>query len=206
MTLVLLSVAGCRQEMADQPSLRPLVASEAFSDGRAARMPVPGTMPQPEQVFDDETRTGMHGPRDATAELSVARDDLGRRPYAGRFPQPMTAELLRRGCERYTIFCTPCHDPLGYGNGVVVERGYTRPPTLHSDRLRAAPAGYFYDVIHRGFGSMPEYGTQIPVLDRWAIAGHIKVLQYSQHLPLEDLPARERQAVLEQLENRDGKR
>jgi hypothetical protein len=192
--------------MADQPSLRPLVASNAFSDGRSARMPVPGTVPRAEVVLDDETRTGMRGPVDASADLTVARDDLDRRPYVDRFPRAMTADLLRRGRERYMVFCTPCHDPLGYGNGVVVERGYTRPPTLHSDRLRAAPAGYFYDVIHRGFGSMPEYGTQIPVFDRWAIAGHIKVLQQSQHLRLDDLPEAERRAVLEQLEKSDVKR
>jgi hypothetical protein len=204
--LVLTVAAGCRQEMAEQPSLRPLVATTAFADGRAAQTLVPGTIPRLEEGFDDETLTGMRGTVDAAEQLTVDRNDLEKRPYLDRFPRAMTAEVLRRGRERYMVFCVPCHDPLGYGTGVVVDRGYTRPPTLHSDRLRAAPPGYFYDVIRRGFGAMPEYGPQIPVLDRWAIAGHIKVLQQSQHLRLDDLPEPQRRAVLEQLEKSDGKR
>lgn len=204
--LAVVSLVGCRQEMADQPSLRPLEGSPLFPKGQSALHLVEGTVPRPDPLYSREFLTGMRGQTDAALTLTVERTDLQRLPYVDEFPFPMTAEVLRRGRDRYQAFCWPCHDPLGYGNGVVVERGFTKPPTLHSDRLRQAPPGYLFDVIHRGFGAMAEYGTQIPPRDHWAIVGHIKVLQASQHLRLDELPEAERQAILERLEATDGKR
>jgi mono/diheme cytochrome c family protein len=93
------------------------------------------------------------------------------------FPLPVTKELLDRGEERYRIFCIVCHGPNGEGNGMIVRRGYTRPPSYYDQRLRDAPVGHFYDVITNGFGRMNGYAAQIPVQDRWAITAYIRALQ-----------------------------
>ena len=95
----------------------------------------------------------------------------------------MTKKALEHGYHRYTIYCAVCHDPLGTGRGKIVERGYTQPPSYHIERLRKVPPGYLFAVISEGYGSMPSYGAQIPVRDRWAIAGYLRALQMSQHFP-----------------------
>ena len=104
------------------------------------------------------------------------------------FPFPLTAADLQRGQALFNGICAPCHDRAGTGDGVVVERGFTPPPTFHSDRLRSAPAGHFFDVITNGFGAMPAYGPIIQVPDRWRIMGYIRALQLSQDATLEDVP------------------
>ncbi|MBI2822640.1 MAG: cytochrome c [Acidobacteria bacterium] len=109
--------------------------------------------------------------------------------FSPEFPFPVTREVLERGEERFNIFCAVCHDRAGTGNGMIVQRGYRHPPSYHTDRLRHAPAGYIFDVITNGFGAMPDYASQIPPRDRWAIVAHIRVLQLSQNARLEDLPA-----------------
>ncbi|HEX8096546.1 MAG TPA: cytochrome c [Pyrinomonadaceae bacterium] len=104
----------------------------------------------------------------------------GANPFAGdleTFPIPVTAELLKRGEERYQIFCTACHGLTGYGDGMVVRRGFRKPPAFYEDRLRQAPVGHFYDVITNGWGAMPNYASQIPVQDRWAIVAYVRALQ-----------------------------
>jgi mono/diheme cytochrome c family protein len=100
---------------------------------------------------------------------------------------PLTADLLARGQQRYNIFCTPCHGLTGDGNGFVTTRGYRRPPTFHSDRLRAAPVGHYFDVITNGFGAMYDYSAQIPPRDRWAIIAYVRALQLSQNVPAAQL-------------------
>jgi mono/diheme cytochrome c family protein len=95
---------------------------------------------------------------------------------------------LERGRERFDIFCAPCHSRLGDGNGMVVQRGYRRPPSYHIERLRTAPLGHFYDVISNGFGAMPDYAAQIPPSDRWAIVAYIRALQLSQNAPASLVP------------------
>jgi cytochrome c len=113
------------------------------------------------------------------------------REYA-RNPMPVTAETLERGRERYDVFCAPCHDRVGTGNGMIVERGFKAPPTLHQDRLRAVADGYLFETMTQGFGVMPSYAAQIPVDDRWAIAAWMRVLQRSQYAPLADVPEDDR--------------
>jgi mono/diheme cytochrome c family protein len=108
---------------------------------------------------------------------------------------PLTRELLSRGQQRYEIFCTPCHDRIGAGQGMVVRRGYRPPPSLHVERLRDAPVGHFYDVMTRGLGAMPDYAQEIPPEDRWAIAAYVKALQLSQHAVVADLTAEDRKRV-----------
>jgi mono/diheme cytochrome c family protein len=110
-------------------------------------------------------------------------------------PVSVTPALLRRGQQRYGIYCTPCHGQTGRGDGMVVQRGYRRPPSFHIDRLRNEKAGYFFDVITSGFGAMPDYAAQIAVPDRWAIVAYLRALQLSENARLEDVPADRRDAL-----------
>jgi len=172
--VLLLSGAGCRQDMHDQPKYKPLKASKFFADGRGSRPLVPGTV--------------ARGHLDDDVLLYTGKTDNG---FATTFPGPVTAATLARGEERYNIYCTPCHDRVGGGNGMIVQRGYRRPPSFHIDRLREAPPGYFFDVISHGFGVMPSYAEQVPVTDRWAIVAYVRALQLSQHATLADVPPAE---------------
>lgn len=171
----LLLLAGCRQDMHDQPKYKPLKSSPFFDDGRASRPLVPDTVARGHLDDDDALHTGKSGA-----------------DFVATFPLPITREVLDRGQERYDIYCSPCHDRLGNGEGMIVRRGYRRPPSLHIDRLRATAPGYVFDVISRGFGAMPDYTSQIPVTDRWAIVAYIRALQLSQHAALSDVPPAER--------------
>ena len=99
------------------------------------------------------------------------------------FPFPVTKEVLDRGQERYQIYCSMCHGLTGYGDGMIVRRGYRRPPSYHDDRLRGEPVGHFFDVITNGWGAMPDYAAQIPPEDRWAIIAYLRALQLSQQAP-----------------------
>jgi mono/diheme cytochrome c family protein len=100
----------------------------------------------------------------------------------------VTRPLLERGQERFDIYCAPCHDHLGSGQGMIVRRGFSPPPSLHIERLRLAPVGHFFDVISNGYGAMSNYGKQVSPHDRWAIAAYIRALQLSQHATLAEVP------------------
>ncbi len=128
-------------------------------------------------------------------EGAVARGDLAREADATRKPK-VDAALLARGRERYEIFCTPCHDRTGQGNGLVVQRGMPRPPSYHDERLRTAPDQHFYDVISDGYGAMYSYADRIAPRDRWAIVAYIRALQLARHASLDDVPPEQR-ATLE---------
>lgn len=166
---------GCRQEMAEQPRYDPLELSTFFQDGQSARPLMPGTVARGHLKEDTHLYTGRSG-----------------RAFVDAFPFPITQEVLERGRERYDIFCAPCHGRLGNGDGMIVRRGFTPPPSFHSERLQKAKAGYYFDVITNGFGVMPDYATQIPVKDRWAIVSYIRALQLSQQATLADVPTEER--------------
>lgn len=173
-------VAGCQQKMAAQPRYKPLAESSFFDDERSARPLVPGTVARGHLEADEQFYTGKsHGKPVET------------------FPFPVTREVLARGRERFNIFCSPCHDRVGTGQGMVVKRGYRPPQSLHIDRLRRAPVGHFFDVITHGFGAMPDYAEQVPARDRWAIIAYIRALQLSQNARLADVPALERRRLLE---------
>ena len=178
MVLGLLLLTACRQEMADQPRYEPLVRSTFFEDGRAARPLVEGTVARGELRGDELLYAGKEGGKPA---------DL--------FPFPVTLAVLTRGQQRYNIFCSPCHDRVGTGQGMIVRRGYRAPASFHMDRLRQAPAGYFFDVISNGFGVMPDYAQQVHPEDRWAIVAYIRALQLSQHATLADVPEGQRQQL-----------
>ena len=108
------------------------------------------------------------------------------------FPFRVDEQVMARGRERFDIYCAPCHGRTGQGDGMVVLRGYRRPPSFHQDRLRGAPVGHFFDVITNGFGAMPDYAAQIRAEDRWAIIAYLRALQLSEHATAADVPAAER--------------
>jgi mono/diheme cytochrome c family protein len=95
----------------------------------------------------------------------------------------LSLALLQRGRQRFHIYCTPCHSELGDGNGMIVRRGFSPPPSYHVDRLRNAPTQHFYDVISHGYGAMYSFADRVAPPDRWAIAAYIRALQLSQHAP-----------------------
>jgi hypothetical protein len=177
--ITLLMTVSCRQDMHDQPKYEPLERSQFFGDDRASRPLVEGTVARGHLKENDRYFTGK------TPEGEFVSD----------FPVPVTRELVERGHDRYNIFCTPCHDIDGNGGGMVVRRGFKRPPSFHIDRLRAAQPGYIYDVITNGFATMLSYSEQVPVQDRWAIAAYVKALQLSQHISINDLPEIDRQEL-----------
>ena len=121
----------------------------------------------------------------AGGALNAAPDDA---TLATRFPIPVTKELLERGQQRYDIYCSMCHGTSGYGNGIVVQRGFPPPPSFHQARLRAAPVGHFFDVMTNGYGAMYSYADRVKPADRWAIAAYIRALQRSQNATVNDVP------------------
>jgi mono/diheme cytochrome c family protein len=130
------------------------------------------------------------------------RDDVGlykgQTPdgdFLAEIPGPVTRERLVRGQSRFDIFCAPCHGRLGGGEGMIVQRGYKKAASFHDPRLRAAPAGYIFDVMTNGFGQMPSYAPQIPPEDRWAIVAYVRALQLSQNVPAAMLTPADRQAI-----------
>jgi mono/diheme cytochrome c family protein len=160
--LSLSGVSACGYDMFDQPAYKPLQPSRFYADGRSSRAPVPGT---------------------------VARGQLEREARESTPPETVTMAMLERGQERYDIHCSPCHDRTGSGNGIIVQRGFQRPPTFHQERLRAASDGHVFRVITRGFGAMYPYGNRIDIDDRWAIVAYVRALQLSQNVDVAELPS-----------------
>ena len=173
-----LLLTACRQDMHDQPKYVPLRESAFFGDARSARPIVPGTVARGRLHDDSLLYTGKVNGADADV-----------------FPFAITATTLARGQERFNIYCSPCHGRTGQGDGMVVRRGYRRPPTFHQDRLRTAAAGHFFDVINNGFGAMPDYAAQIAVEDRWAIVAYVRALQLSEHATVADVPPPDREKL-----------
>jgi hypothetical protein len=171
----LLTSVACRQDMHDQPKYIPLRESTFFGDARSARPTVPGTVARGQLRDDPLLYTGKRGNADADV-----------------FPFAVTDRVMFRGQERFNIYCSPCHGRTGQGDGMVVQRGYRRPPTFHQDRLRTAPIGHFFDVITNGFGAMPDYAVQVTAEDRWAIVAYIRALQLSEHAAVADVATADR--------------
>ncbi len=167
----LLLLAGCREAMYDQPRFEPYEPTRFFENGTSARLPVPGTVARGHLRDDDHRDRGKVDGQDAET-----------------FPGPVTARALERGRERYMIFCAPCHGAVGDGKGMIVQRGFSPPPSFHTDALREMPVGHYFDVITNGYGAMYPYGYRVKIDDRWAIIAYIRALQLSQHAELASLP------------------
>ena len=170
-------LAGCRQPrqaMYDQAKYEPYEAASLWDDGAMARPFPEGTVARGRHEDDRAYLTGT----------------LPTGDFAPSIPERFTVDrqLLRRGQQRFNIYCSPCHGKLGFGNGMIVQRGYLQPPSYHQQRLRNMPDGYFFDVMTRGFGQMPSYASQVTVDDRWAIVSYIRALQLSQNARLAALP------------------
>jgi hypothetical protein len=159
--------------MARQPKNRPLSPSPFFDDGRSERPLVENTVAR--GSLDDD-------------ELFVPKDSKA-------FPLRLTPELLKRGQERYRIFCAPCHGIQGDGNGMIAMRGMKHPPSYYDAQVRQEPNGYYYDVITNGFGAMLGYSAQIPPKDRWAIIAYVRALQLSRNAPVSELSPEQRQKL-----------
>jgi hypothetical protein len=208
------ALGGCRQDMHDQPKYKAQQASRFFADGRSQRPVVQGTIARGHlRGADREYMTGRTGlavvpaaqpvqPVQAVQPMSgkVANAAAAKSGDPGgpalfdpdlvtEFPIPITREVLLRGRERFNIFCTPCHGYTGSGNGMIVRRGFTPPPSYHIQRLKDAPVGHFFDVMTNGYGAMYSYAARVSVADRWAIAAYIRVLQLSQGATAGEIPA-----------------
>ncbi|MEK6299440.1 MAG: cytochrome c [Acidobacteriota bacterium] len=218
--LALVLTPGCRQDMHDQPKYRPLRPVDSFGaikDERSARPLVEGTVARDQLKDDVEFYTGKVA--GATSTSAPAAPATGQASAAGQssasgalqtyqgfvteFPIEITAADLDRGQERFNIYCSLCHGSTGEGNGMIVRRGFRRPPSYDEERLRQAPPGYFFDVITNGFGTMPDYASQIPPEDRWKIVAYIRALQLSARGTLADVPADQRDKLSS---GADGKR
>ncbi|HXG86652.1 MAG TPA: cytochrome c [Pyrinomonadaceae bacterium] len=178
---------SCRQDMQDQPRYKQQKKSDFFADGKAMRELPEGTVAR---GFLRENKAFYQGKKenvDTGAQATTAIDASGNTVVTSfpsaieKNPVPITAELIDRGEERYKVFCMVCHGPVGNGDGMIVRRGYPKPPTYNDDRLRNAPDGHFYDVITNGWGKMNSYASMIPPEDRWAIVAYIRALQISQN-------------------------
>jgi mono/diheme cytochrome c family protein len=177
--LILASGVACRQDMQDQPKYIPLRPSDFFGDARSERPLIEGTVPRGHLNDDVAFYTGK-GPDGK---------------FVKEFPLAVTKDVILRGQDRFNIYCAPCHDRLGDGNGKVVRRGYRHPPSYHIDRLRQVENGYLYDVISNGFGAMPDYAAQVQPVDRWAIVAYVRALQLSHNASVNDIPSQDREKL-----------
>ncbi len=188
------ALLGCRGDISAEPPVHlnqnmdfqarfdAQEANEFFADGRAMRLPPQGTVAQ-DELRDDTHR--YSGKVNGT--------------FASTLPMPITAQLLARGRDRFDIYCAPCHDSAGTGQGVVAKRGQKfgmMPlPDFRHERIVSMPAGQIYDVIANGARGMPPYGAQLAVDDRWAIVAYVRAIQVSGRARLADLPAEVREQL-----------
>jgi hypothetical protein len=183
-TLVL---AGCRQDMQDQPKFFPQRGTDFYADGRSVRPQVENTVARGQLRENAYFYTGLINGKEGDG-----------------MPFPATLEVLERGQERYNVYCTPCHSRVGNGVGMIVQRGYMKAGSFHSARLETAPLGHFFHVISNGYGAMPDYASQIVPADRWAIVAYIKALQLSQKATQADVPAGAHVESLSGIAEREG--
>jgi hypothetical protein len=158
-----LLLAGCRQDMQDQPKFVPQRGTTFFADGRSVRPQVANTVARSQMHENEYFYTGLVNGKEGDG-----------------FPMALTPEVMQRGQERYNIYCTPCHSRVGNGDGMIVQRGYRPAGDFHTDRLRNAPLGHFFNVMTNGYGAMPDYAAQLTPEDRWAVVAYIRALQLSQ--------------------------
>jgi len=184
--VVLVFLAGCHQEMADQARVETYEQAAFFADGSGSRPQVPGTIARGQAWVPSPFTTGMSG-----------------QSYVSN-PEQATPEQLQLGREQFTINCQHCHGSAGYGDGMVVQRGFPKPPSYHIDRLRNVADGRIFEVITKGHGRMPALGNLISVKNRWAITSYVRVLQLSQHIDESKLTDADRAALSKSSDDRSG--
>ena len=192
----LILLASCGPNMRDQAKCQPLEGSSFFADGKCARDLPPNTVPrgflQSDQVQTSAGASGAQGAPTAAAGASGAPTAAAGNAQTQDFPFPITRDVLNVGHLSYDTFCSPCHGLAGYGDGMIVQRGFPAPPSFHQQRLRDVPPGYIYSVITNGFGRMFSYASRVKPDERWAIVAYIRALQLSQNATLDDVPTDER--------------
>lgn len=167
-------------DMKRQPKLRPQKPSAFFADQRDSRLPVPGTIPADALLEDSPVASG-HVP--------------GTTNFVAANPLPITAELLARGKQRFTIYCSPCHSPIGDGNGIITKYGLLKAGNFHDPRIAKMPDGELFNTITVGKNQMPSYAAQVSVSDRWAIIAYVRALERARLGDLNDVPAENRAAL-----------
>jgi hypothetical protein len=188
----LLLIAGCRQDMQDQPKIISQRGSEMFSDHRGARP----------QVVNTVARGQLH--EDSYFYTGVIQGANGYREEQNVLPFPVTMEVLKRGQERFNVYCTPCHSRVGNGLGEIVERGYKPAANLHDQVRMSQPISHYFYVMTHGYGAMPDYSAQLSPEDRWAVAAYIRALQLSQAATVQDVPAGQQVQDLKNLAAEQG--
>ncbi|MEP6754516.1 MAG: cytochrome c, partial [Chthonomonadales bacterium] len=178
--------AGCHTDMWFQPVVhKSLQESDFFADGSSARKLVPGTVVH--KASESELRV------DNTTYTALGTD----KKLVDQLPAgiPLNLETLKRGRERFNIYCSPCHGRSGDGKGMIAMRGLAlrkAPGNYLSETIRKQPLGHYYDVISNGFGVMYSYAARVEPADRWKIAAYIRVLQASNGVPLKDISEEEK--------------
>jgi mono/diheme cytochrome c family protein len=192
-TAALLGTAACDENILDpmadsQPKANRYRESSFFSNGLSMHAPPEGTVPRERMTNNPRVTTG----READGPIQTNGEPLPR--YVPTVPIPVTRKLLDLGRKRFDITCATCHGPVGDGDSIVARQMALRPPPslhLYTDR----PAGYFYEVISKGFGMMASYAAELTVEERWAVVAYIRALQLSQGTPVTDLPPDVRQQL-----------
>jgi mono/diheme cytochrome c family protein len=173
----LLLAGGCRQDMQNAPRMDPQRGSDFFADQRGARPQVLNTVARNQLRKDSYFYTGVvEGPNGYKQELNV-------------MPFPVTMEVLKRGQERFNVYCTPCHSRVGNGLGEIVQRGYKPAGNYHDQVRLSQPISHYFYVMTHGYGAMPDYSAQLAPVDRWAVAAYIRALQLSQAATIKDVPS-----------------
>ncbi len=185
-------VAGCRQDMHNQPKMIPQRGTTFFADHRGARP----------QVLNTVARGQLH--EDSYFYTGVVQGPNGYRQESNLMPFPVTMEVLKRGQEKFNIYCTPCHSRVGNGLGMIVQRGYKPAANLHDQVRMAQPVSHYFYVMTHGYGAMPDYSAQLAPVDRWAVAAYIRALQLSQAAPAKDVPAGVQVQSLKQIAEEKG--
>jgi hypothetical protein len=180
-------VAGCRQDMQDQPKIISQRGSEVFADHRGARPQVANTVARGQLREDSYFYTG------------VIQSPDGYREEKNEMPFSVTLNILKRGQERFNIYCSPCHSRVGNGLGEIVQRGYKPAANLHDQVRLSQPISHYFFVMTHGYGAMPDYAAQLTPVDRWAVAAYIRALQLSQAATLADAPSVEKVRSLKEI-------
>jgi mono/diheme cytochrome c family protein len=190
--LVIVSLAGFRgcasrrppieifPDMVRQAKLRPQSPNSFFGDGLSSRQPLAGTVARNSPWQDVPENTGRI---------------TGSTNFVETIPVPVTRELMARGRERFQIYCAPCHNPIGDGNGIVTKYGILRAGNYHEPRIVRMSDGELFNTISNGKNLMAAYGSQVPSEDRWAIIAYIRALQRARIASIDDVPTQDRAAL-----------
>lgn len=183
----LLFVAGCRQDMQNEPKMIPQRGTTFFADGRSARPQVVNTVARGQLYEDQYFYTGLINGKEQDA-----------------MPYPVTLEVLERGQERYNLYCTPCHSRVGNGDGMIVQRGYKPAANFHDAKHLNQPLSHYFYVMTNGYGAMPDYSAELRPVDRWAIAAYIRALQLSENAAMSDVPPGTQVEDLKKIATKEG--